>query len=56
MKMFVIVYSRWLDKNVIEAVTKSGVKAYTKWSNVSGCGTETEPKMGSCPGSGKTIS
>ena len=49
MKMFVIVYSCWMDKEVIEAITKSGVKAYTKWTNVLGCGTETEPKMGSWP-------
>ena len=49
MKMFVIVYSWAIDEDVIEAVTKSGVKAYTKWTNVLGCGTETNPKMRSRP-------
>jgi len=49
MKMFIIVYSWAIDEDVIEAVTKSGIKAYAKWTNVLGCGTETDPKMGSQP-------
>jgi nitrogen regulatory protein PII len=47
MKMFIIVYSWAIDDDVIAAVRKSGIKAYTKWTRVLGCGTETEPKMGS---------
>lgn len=47
MKMFIIVYSWAIDDDVIAAITKSGLKAYTKWTKVLGCGTETEPKMGS---------
>lgn len=47
MKMFIIVYSWAFDNIVIDMITKSGLKAYTKWTKVLGCGTETEPKMGS---------
>jgi nitrogen regulatory protein PII len=46
MKMFIIVYSWGIDDEVIAALTKRGLKAYTKWTKVLGCGTETEPKMG----------
>jgi nitrogen regulatory protein PII len=47
MKMFIVVYSWAIDDDVITAITKSGIKAYTKWTKVLGCGTETDPKMGS---------
>ena len=47
MKMFIIVYSWAIDDEVITAITNSGLKAYTKWTKVLGCGTETDPKMGS---------
>jgi nitrogen regulatory protein PII len=47
MKMFIIVYSWAFDNIVIDMITKSGLRAYTKWTKVLGCGTETEPKMGS---------
>lgn len=45
MKMFVIVYSWAVDDDVITALAASGVNAYTKWTQVLGCGCETEPKM-----------
>jgi nitrogen regulatory protein PII len=47
MKMLFIVYSWAIDDEVIAALTKSGLKAYTKWTKVLGCGSETEPKTGS---------
>jgi nitrogen regulatory protein PII len=47
MKMFFIVYSWGIDEEVIDALAKSGVNAYTKWTKVMGCGSETEPKLGS---------
>ena len=47
MKMFIIVYSSFIDDKVIAAFTKSGLKSYTKWTKVLGCGVETGPKMGS---------
>jgi nitrogen regulatory protein PII len=45
MKMFVIVYASSCDDYVIEAITRGGVKAYTKWQGVLGKGTETGPKL-----------
>ncbi len=45
MKMFVIVYSSACDDYVIEAITRGGIKAYTKWREVLGKGTETGPKL-----------
>jgi nitrogen regulatory protein PII len=47
MKMFVIVYWSASDDVVIASLAKIGVNAYTKWTKVLGCGTETEPKLGS---------
>ncbi|MGC1454554.1 MAG: PG0541 family transporter-associated protein [Nitrospirota bacterium] len=45
MKMFVIVYSSSCDDSVMEAITRGGIKAYTKWGRVLGKGTETRPKL-----------
>jgi len=45
-KMFLIVYCDAADQDVIEAFTRSGVKAYTKLQEVRGVGTDTEPKLG----------
>ena len=45
MKMFVIVYSWSCDDYVMEAITRGGIKAYTKWGGVHGKGIETGPKL-----------
>ena len=45
MKMFVIVYSSSCDDYVMEAITRGGIKTYTKWRRVLGKGTETRPKL-----------
>jgi len=45
MKMFVLVYSSAIDDDVIAALTRGGVKAYTKWTDVHGTGPETGPKL-----------
>jgi nitrogen regulatory protein PII len=44
MKKSVIVHWRSIDDEVIATLTKSGVKAF-KWTEVLGCGSETEPKL-----------
>ena len=46
MKMFFIVYSRAADYDVISRLKSAGIKGYTKMKDVSGEGTETEPKLG----------
>jgi len=46
MKMFFIVYSRAADYDVISQLKSAGIKGYTKMKDVSGEGTETEPKLG----------
>jgi len=46
MKMFFIVYSRAADYDVINKLKSAGIKGYTKMKDVSGEGTETEPKLG----------
>ncbi len=45
MKMFVLVYSSNIDDDVIAAISKGGIKAYTKWTDVHGMGPETGPKL-----------
>ncbi len=45
LKMFVIVFSSSCDDYVMKAITKAGIKAYTKWRGVLGTGTETGPKL-----------
>ena len=45
MKMFVLVYSSAIDDYVIPAISKGGIKAYTKWTDVHGTGPETGPKL-----------
>ncbi len=45
MKMFVLVYSSAFDDYVNEAITKGGIKAYTKLTDVHGRGPETGPKL-----------
>ncbi len=46
MKMFLIVYSRAADYDILERMRKTGIKGYTKLKEASGEGTETEPKLG----------
>jgi len=46
MKMFFIVYSRAADYDVVAKLKSAGIKGYTKMKDVSGEGTETEPKLG----------
>ena len=45
MKMFVLVYSSSIDDDVISAISRGGIKAYTKWTDVHGTGPETGPKL-----------
>jgi len=45
MKMFVLVYSSNIDDDVIAAISRGGIKAYTKWTDVHGTGPETGPKL-----------
>ena len=46
MKMFLIVYSREADEDVLSAFKSSGIKGYTKMQEVRGEGKDTEPKLG----------
>jgi hypothetical protein len=46
MKMFLIVYSREADEDILAAFKKSGITGYTKMQEVRGEGKETEPKLG----------
>ncbi len=46
MKMLVIVYSDAVDEYVIKAFKNASIQGYTKWKEVVGEGTETEPKLG----------
>jgi nitrogen regulatory protein PII len=46
MKMFFIVYSRAADYDVVAKLKSAGVKGYTKMEDVSGEGTDSEPKLG----------
>ena len=46
MKMHVLVYGRDVDEDVIAALKKAGITAYTKMQEVCGEGVETEPRLG----------
>jgi nitrogen regulatory protein PII len=46
MKMFLIVYSREADEDIVAAFKSSGITGYTKMQEVRGEGKETEPKLG----------
>jgi nitrogen regulatory protein PII len=46
MKMFLIVYSQAADYEVLKRLKETGVRGYTKLTEASGEGTETEPKLG----------
>ena len=46
MKMFLIVYSREADEDILAAFKSSGITGYTKMQEVCGEGKETEPKLG----------
>ena len=46
MKMFLIVYSREADEDILAAFKSSGITEYTKMQEVRGKGKETEPKLG----------
>ena len=46
MKMFLIVYSREADEDVLAAFKSTGITGYTKMQEVRGEGKETEPKLG----------
>jgi hypothetical protein len=46
MKMHLLVYGRDVDEEVIAALKKAGILAYTKMEEVCGEGLETEPRLG----------
>jgi hypothetical protein len=46
MKMLVTVYSDSVDEVVLKVFKGLGVTGYTKWKEVLGEGSETEPKLG----------
>lgn len=46
MKMFLIVYSREVDEDVLAALKSFRITGYTKMQEVRGEGKETEPKLG----------
>ena len=46
MKMFLIVYSREADEDLLGAIKSAGITGYTKMQEVRGEGKETEPKLG----------
>jgi len=46
MKMFVVVYSRAADYDVLRQIKKTGIQGYTKITEASGEGVDTEPKLG----------
>jgi nitrogen regulatory protein PII len=46
MRMLLIIYSAAADDDVVTALKKAGVKAYTKTQEAYGEGSETEPKLG----------
>ncbi len=45
MKMIVIAYNQALDDEVMDALAKSGLKSYTKWTGVLGKGTASGPHL-----------
>ena len=46
MKMFLVIYSREVDEDVVNAFKEAGIPGYTKMEEVCGEGRETEPKLG----------
>lgn len=46
MKMYLIVYSKATDYDIIGRIKQAGIRCYTKLEEVRGEGTETEPKLG----------
>ena len=46
MKMYLIVYSKAADYDVIDRIKKAGICCYTKMEEVRGEGAESEPKLG----------
>jgi hypothetical protein len=46
MKMFVVVYSRAADYDVLRQIKKAGIQGYTKLTEACGEGVDTEPKLG----------
>ncbi len=46
MKMFLVIYSRGVDEDVVKTFKEAGIPGYTKMEEVCGEGRETEPKLG----------
>ena len=46
MKMFLIIYSREADEDIVNTFKNAGIPGYTKMEEVRGEGKETEPKLG----------
>jgi len=46
MKMHLLVYGRDVDDEVIAALKKAGIAAYTKMEEACGEGKDTEPRLG----------
>lgn len=46
MKMVLIAYCEAADYEVNEAIKEAGIKGYTKFTEVLGTGTETQPRIG----------
>jgi nitrogen regulatory protein PII len=46
MKMVLIAYCEAADYDVINVLRKAGIKGYTKFTEVFGEGTETQPRLG----------
>ena len=46
MKMVLIAYCEAIDYDVIETLKKAGISGYTKFTEVLGEGTETQPRLG----------
>ena len=53
MKMMMIVYCEASDEIILAALKEAGVGAYSKMKDVSGEGTESEPKLGTHTWPGK---
>jgi len=45
-KMVLIAYCEAADYEVIDAIKEAGIKGYTKFTEVLGEGTETQPRLG----------
>ncbi|MFA5353124.1 MAG: PG0541 family transporter-associated protein [Thermodesulfovibrionales bacterium] len=46
MKMVLIAYCEAVDYEIIDALREAGIKGYTKFTEVLGEGTETQPRLG----------